>query len=80
MKLIGTLNYETGEIVCVEEEKYGAEVFLAFLKKIIAHYPTGKIVMILDNAHIHIAKLIQSFLEENGQRIQLVFLPPYSPI
>ena len=79
VKLIGTLNYETGEIVCVEEEKYDAEVFLAFLKKIVAHYPTGKIVMILDNARIHHAKLIQPFLEENCQRIQLVFLPPYSP-
>ena len=79
VKLIGTLNYETGEIVCVEEEKYDAEVFLAFLKKIVAHYPTGKIVMILDNARIHHAKLIQPFLEENCQHIQLVFLPPYSP-
>ena len=79
VKLIGTLNYETGEIVCVEEEKYDAEVFLAFLKKIVAHYPTGKIAMILDNARIHHAKLIQPFLEENCQRIQLVFLPPYSP-
>ena len=61
VKLIGTLNYETGEIVCVEEEKYDAEVFLAFLKKIVAHYPIGKIVMILDNARIHHAKLIQPF-------------------
>ena len=31
-------------------------------------YPTGKIVMVLDNARIHHAKLIQSFLEENAGR------------
>ena len=33
MKLIGTLNYEAGEILCAEEEKYGAKIFLTFLKK-----------------------------------------------
>ncbi|HFC9194371.1 transposase, partial [Enterococcus faecium] len=41
--------------------------------------PTGKIVMVLDNALIHHAKLIQSFLEENARRLALIFLPPYSP-
>ena len=79
VKLIGTLNYETGEIFCIEEEKYDAKVFLRFLEKVLAHYPTGKIVMILDNARIHHAKLIQPFLKANQKRIQLVFLPPYSP-
>lgn len=79
VKLIGTLNYETGEIFCVEEEKYDAQVFLSFLEKLIIHYPTGKIVMILDNSRIHHAKLIQPFLNTHKNRLQLVFLPPYSP-
>ena len=35
--------------------------------------------MILDNARIHHAKLLQNFLEENKDRLELVFLPPYSP-
>lgn len=35
--------------------------------------------MILDNARIHHAKLLQPFLQENKQRLQLEFLPPYSP-
>ena len=42
-------------------------------------YPTGKIAMVLDNARIHHAKLIQPFLEENKDRLELVFLPAYSP-
>jgi transposase len=42
-------------------------------------YPTGKIVMISDNARIHHAKLLESFLAENSGRLGLVFLPPYSP-
>lgn len=79
VKLIGTLNYETGELLCIEREKYDAVTFLEFLEKIIERYPTGKIVMVLDNARIHHAKLIQSFLEENKSRLELLFLPPYSP-
>lgn len=79
VKLIGTLNYETGEVFCIEAETYDAVVFLEFLKKVQAHYPIGKIVMILDNARIHHAKLIQPFLEENRDRLELVFLRPYSP-
>lgn len=35
--------------------------------------------MILDNPKIRHAKLLQDFLEENSERLELVFLPPYSP-
>lgn len=41
--------------------------------------PDGKIVIILDNAKIHHAKLIQPFLEEMKGRLELMFLPLYSP-
>ena len=78
VKLLGVLNYETGHVYCVEERKYDAEIFLNFLKNVLKLYPTGKIVMILDNARIHHAKLLNPFIQEN-KRLQLVFLPPYSP-
>jgi len=77
-KLMGTLNYETGEIYVEENDKYDAEVFLNFLKKIVVKY-SGKIAMILDNARIHHAKLLNEFLYENKKTLSLVFLPPYSP-
>lgn len=78
-KLLATLDYETGEIYCEEHDKYDAEVFLGFLKNFLTKYPDGKTVMILDNARIHHAKLIQPFLEDNKEKLELVFLPPYSP-
>lgn len=34
--------------------------------------------MVLDNARIHHAKLLEPFLNEN-KRLTFVFLPPYSP-
>lgn len=79
VKLMGVLNYETGCIYCEEHEKYDAEVFLQFFENILSQYQTGKIVMVLDNARIHHAKLIQPFLEKNKSRLTLLFLPPYSP-
>jgi len=79
VKLLGVLNYETGHVYCIEEEKYDAEVFMNFLQKVLKLYPTGRIVMILDNARIHHAKMLEPFLQENRERLQLVFLPPYSP-
>lgn len=79
VKLLGVFNYETGHVYCMEEEKYDAEVFMKFLQEVLKLYPTGKIVMILDNARIHHAKLLKPFLQDNKERLQLVFLPPYSP-
>ena len=78
-KLFGCLDYASGEILCSEKEHYDATSFLEFLVFVLEYYPVGKIVMILDNARIHHAKLIQPFLEENKGRLELVFLPPYSP-
>ncbi len=79
VKLIGILNYENGQVYCEEHEKYDAKVFLEFLKKVLGYYPKGKIVMVLDNAKIHHAKLLKPFLDQMKDRIQLMFLPPYSP-
>jgi transposase len=79
VKLLATLDYAEGKIVWKEDEQYNAEAFLDFLRQVLAAYPTGKIVMILDNARIHHAKLLERFLQENKSRLELVFLPPYSP-
>jgi transposase len=79
VKLLATLDYGTGHILWKEDEQYNAESFLSFLQTIVTDYPPGKIVMVLDNARIHHAKLLEPFLNEHKNRIELVFLPPYSP-
>ena len=79
VKLIGTLDYETGDVFCVQEEQYTAVEFLRFLEKVIARYPNERIVMVLDNARIHHAKLIQPFLEKHQDSFEFLFLSPYSP-
>lgn len=79
VKLIGILDYEKGKVYCEEHEHYDAKVFLNFLKATLTQYPERKIVMILDNARIHHAKLVQPFLDEVKEKLELMFLPPYSP-
>ncbi|BBB90451.1 hypothetical protein MAMMFC1_01102 [Methylomusa anaerophila] len=62
IKLLGTLDYESGEIFVIESDRYDAEVFLSFLQQILLKYPGERIVIILDNARIHHANLLQPFL------------------
>lgn len=79
VKLLATVDYGTGRIIWQEDEQYTAEIFLTFLQKLLSAYPAESIVIVLDNARIHHAKLLQPFLEEQKGRLELVFLPPYSP-
>nr|WP_256566049.1 transposase [Deinococcus sp. QL22] len=44
---------------------------------LLRHLP-GKMVVVLDNARIHRAKLVQTFVESH-ERLSLVYLPPYAP-
>ncbi len=78
-KIIGALDYETGEVFCIQEDRYKAVEFLRFLKRLTQHYSGERIVLILDNARIHHAKLLRPFLQENADTLSLEFLPPYSP-
>lgn len=63
----------------MEADRCNAQMFLTFLYHVLAKYPHQKIILILDNARIHHAKLIQPFLKACQDRLQFVFLPPYSP-
>jgi len=50
------------------ERKIWCRGLLSFFKNTLVKYESGKIVMILDNARIHHAKLIQPFLGEDKDR------------
>ena len=38
-----------------------------------------KVFLVLDNLRVHHAKLVQAWVKEHEDRIELFFLPPYSP-
>ncbi|WP_374992201.1 transposase [Paenibacillus sp. LHD-38] len=80
VKLLATLDYVEGKIVWKEDEQYNVESFLAFLKQVLTVYPTGRIIMVLDNARIHHAKLLSSFLQEHisTSHYKVMFSPVFS--
>lgn len=60
------------------ECKFNAEVFREFMGQLILESPK-KVFLILDNLKVHKAKALQPWLEENKSKIELFFLPSYSP-
>jgi transposase len=54
-----------------------APQFIEFLESLLKKYPTGKIYVVLDNARVHHAKVVQKYVIEE-KRLALMFLPPYS--
>ncbi|QUL57050.1 transposase [Paenibacillus tritici] len=49
-KLIGAINYETGQVYNREEEKAYTIAFIRFLQDILSAYPDGKMALILATA------------------------------
>ncbi len=79
--LAGALNATTGELSWVEGERKTSALFLLLLWHLLQDvYPTAKrIYVVLDNYRIHSSQQVQLTLARMGERVQLVFLPPYCP-
>lgn len=60
------------------EESFTADIFLKFLKRLIKR-SEYKIFLILDNLRVHHARILKPWLEENKGKIELFYLPSYSP-
>jgi putative transposase len=78
--LFGVLDYQKGRVMCEVAEQLNAQSFQDFLEKSVFPAYTGKkIIMILDNSKIHHANMLADFKEQNKDKIEFLFLPPYAP-
>lgn len=59
-------------------EKFNGDVFIDFLRRMI-RYSKEKIFFITDGHPAHKTKKLNEWLEENKKRIEVFFIPPYSP-
>ena len=57
---------------------FNGGVFIDFLTRLIKH-KQYKIFLVVDGYSAHKTKLVKTWLEDNKVRIELFFLPPYSP-
>jgi transposase len=76
----GAVSLTSGKFVGAMSVKFNAETFETFLKKLLRHRSRGKkMVIVLDNARYHHAKLLAPLLHRHRKHLMLLFLPPYCP-
>jgi len=78
----GAVRLRDGKFVYRREtDKFNGESFLTFLKQMrrVSSHSGRKVIAIADNAQYHHAKLHEPYRESCFDRLQLDFLPPYSP-
>jgi transposase len=79
LNLHGALNVETMEITVIESDTIDAASTIDLLENLTLKYAAcKKIHIILDNARYHYSEKVKKYMEGN-KKINLVFLPPYSP-
>jgi transposase len=76
----GALSWPDREVVHLEAEKITSEAMIALFETLAARHPSATAIhVVLDNASYNRSAAAKAYLAEEGCRIQLVFLPPYSP-
>ncbi len=76
----GAVNLGTGKFIHSFSDPFDAQTFRTFLGQLLRHRSRSKrMVVILDNARYHHARLLKEFLEKHHRTLTLLFLPPYSP-
>jgi transposase len=76
----GALNVRTGTVLYSHGPRKNSELFTSLLDVLSRGYRRARIIhLILDNYNIHKSAHTHRALAELGDRIQLHFLPPYSP-
>jgi transposase len=80
MSVFGAMG-KNGQLITLENEIFNAQTFKLFLEKLIlkAKRGTKKILLVLDNARYHHAKILKDWLNEVSNVLELFFRPPYSP-
>jgi putative transposase len=77
--IFGCVCPENGTLVTDIADKGNTVTFFRFLMKAIEAFNGKKLYMILDNVRFHHAKRLKPVLERYKHKIELIFLPPYSP-
>jgi transposase len=76
--MISAINNQGKMRFMVYEGALRVDTFLKFLRRVIKDIGR-KIFIIVDNLRVHHAKKVQKWVEKHKDRIEIFFLPPYSP-
>jgi len=73
----GALDAVTGAFHTADHDRKLAVHFVAFLEQLAAAYPTGPLVLVMDNVQTHHAKVVQRWLAAHP-RVSVLWLPKYA--
>ena len=79
LALFGSLEFPTGEGVYSLHERKRSLEFTDHLQRLIDTDPEAFWFVVLDNASAHTTEHVQLFAQQHQGKLELVFLPTYSP-
>jgi transposase len=74
--LFGALNIRTGQWSYLIREHLYKEDFILFMEHLLTVYPSGPIILVVDNYSSHTAKAVVQWLADHP-RLQLFYLPKF---
>ena len=76
----GAVSLSSGQFVRMMCPIFNAVTFQRFLMRLLRQQsPERRMIVVLDNARYHQAKLLAAFLPRYAKHLRLLFLPPHSP-
>lgn len=78
--VIGALDWHTQEVCYILTTVKNSQTFIEFLEHLMGHcYPTGGVVLVMDNAPYHRSRAVKAALSLYEHRLMVFWLPPYCP-
>ena len=69
-----------GELVfTTSPAKVNTAIFIRFLRKLLAHHPGRRLVLIVDRSPYHCSRQTRQFVHTHQRRLRLEYLPSYAP-
>jgi hypothetical protein len=78
LNMISALTNQGKVRFMIYRENMTAQVLITFMQRLVKDAPR-KVFLILDNLKVHHAKLVQEWLVEHREQIEVFYLPSYSP-
>lgn len=78
--LIGALDWATEQVTTLTVQVKNSQTFIEFVEHLMtSRYPTGGVVLVMDNAPYHRSAQVQAALSLYEHRLLVFWLPPYCP-
>jgi transposase len=78
INLISSITNQGKVRFMIYKDTMNAKTFIKFMRRLIKE-ASQKIFLILDNLRVHHCRIVRQWVENNKEKIELFFLPSYSP-